>query len=77
MVFPRLVPEGQVVNIKYICYDHVKRIELCYSQEELAGELAYSGRACGFSLLQSLGEIRERGRCGYVLGRKIQSGKVT
>ena len=41
MVFPHLVPEGQVVNIKIICYDLVKRIELCYSQKELAGELAY------------------------------------
>lgn len=41
MVSPRLVPEDQVVNITYVCYDLVKRIELCYSQEELAGELAY------------------------------------
>lgn len=41
MVFTCLVPKGQVVNIKYICYDLVKRIELCYSQEKLAGELVY------------------------------------
>lgn len=41
MVLPCLVPEGQVVNVKYICYDLVKRIELCYSQEELAEKVAY------------------------------------
>lgn len=41
MVFTCLVPEGQVVNIKYICYDLIKRIELCYSQEKLARELVY------------------------------------